>query len=241
MRLNDRIRRPYRFANQLPEQITQQILKMKRQRPSWGAPKIQELLKRKYPEIHSPARSTIHCILDRHGLVKRHKKRRGKAQGTPLRATQTPNDLWCADYKGEFTLTDRRYCYPLTITDYASRFILACEALESTSTSGSFEVFERALQGIWLAQSYSFRQWPTLCLPYGVVWAEPAFSMVGYDWEFLSNESSQAIRSKTAATNACILRLRKRPPNPPVRTSYSNKKSSTLLSMSSIKRDRIKP
>ena len=143
---NDRIRRPYRFANQLPEQITQQILKIKRQRPSWGAPKIQELLKRKYPEIHSPARSTIHCILDRHGLVKRHKKRRGKAQGTPLLATQTPNDLWCADYKGEFTLTDRRYCYPLTITDYASRFILACEALESTSTSGSFDVFERAFK-----------------------------------------------------------------------------------------------
>ena len=126
--LNDRIRRPYRFANQLPEQITHQILKMKRQKPSWGAPKIQELLKRKYPEIHSPARSTIHCILDRHGLVKRHRKRRGKAQGTPLLATQTPNDLWCADDKGEFTLADRRYCYPLTITDYASRFILACEA-----------------------------------------------------------------------------------------------------------------
>jgi putative transposase len=110
--LGDRPRRPYRYANQLPVQLEQEILRIKREKPSWGAPKIREILARRYPTIHSPAKSTIHCILDRHGLVTRHKKRRFKAQGTALVSTQTPNDLWCADFKGEFMLADRRYCYP---------------------------------------------------------------------------------------------------------------------------------
>jgi transposase len=116
--LGDRSRLPYRYANQLPLQVEQEILRIKREKPSWGAPKIREILARRYPEIHSPAKSTIHCILDRHGLVTRHQKKRFKSQGTPLVSTQTPNDLWCADFKGEFTLADRRYCYPLTLTDF---------------------------------------------------------------------------------------------------------------------------
>jgi putative transposase len=54
------------------------------------------------------------------------------------------NELWCADYKGEFMLADRRYCYPLTITDYASRYLLCCDALENTRGKYAFAVFERA-------------------------------------------------------------------------------------------------
>jgi putative transposase len=54
-----------------------------------------------------------------------------------------PNELWCADYKGEFMLADRRYCYPLTITDAASRYLLCCEALSSTRAGLAFTVFER--------------------------------------------------------------------------------------------------
>jgi putative transposase len=144
--LSDRSRRPYRYANQLPVQIEQEILRIKRDKPSWGAPKIREVLARRYPEVHSPAKSTVHCVLDRHGLVTRPKRRRFKAQGTALVSTQIPNDLWCADFKGEFTLADRRYCYPLTVTDYSSRYLLACEALDSTNLAGSFDVFERAFK-----------------------------------------------------------------------------------------------
>jgi putative transposase len=55
-----------------------------------------------------------------------------------------PNELWCADYKGEFMLADRRYCYPLTITDFASRYLIACEALHSTKEAHAFSVFESA-------------------------------------------------------------------------------------------------
>jgi transposase InsO family protein len=90
-----------------------------------------------------PAISTIHAVLDRHGLVKRMGKRRGRATGTALSLGQMPNDLWCVDYKGEFRMGNSAYCYPLTATDHASRFLLLCEALESTREDLAFMAFER--------------------------------------------------------------------------------------------------
>ena len=108
--LTDRSRRPYRHANQLPFQIETRIVRLKQEKPSWGAPKIRERLARLYPDVHTPAISTVHAVLDRHGLVQRRKGRRNKAKGTPLSFPGQPNDLWCADYKGEFMLADRRYC-----------------------------------------------------------------------------------------------------------------------------------
>jgi len=114
--LTDRSRRPYRHANQLPFQIETQIVRLKQDKPSWGAPKIRDKLSRLYPDVHTPAISTVHAVLDRHGLVKRRVRRRNRATGTALSFPGQPNDLWCADYKGEFMLADRRYCYPLTIT-----------------------------------------------------------------------------------------------------------------------------
>jgi transposase len=69
--LQDRSRRPYRHANKLPFQIERTILKLKREYPTWGAPKIREKLIREYPMIKPPAKSTVHAVLDRHGLVKR--------------------------------------------------------------------------------------------------------------------------------------------------------------------------
>jgi putative transposase len=62
----------------------------------------------------------VHAVLDRRGLVKRRTRRRNMAEGTALSRPAQPNELWCADYKGEFMLADRRYYYPLTITDFAS-------------------------------------------------------------------------------------------------------------------------
>ena len=94
----------------------------------------------------TPAVSTIHAVLDRHGLIKRKKRRRYKAQGTPLVAAKQPNELWGADFKGEFMLGNRRYCYPLTITDYRSRYLLACEGLESVRSEFAFSVFERVFK-----------------------------------------------------------------------------------------------
>ena len=96
--------------------------------------------------LKPPAKSTIHAVLDRLDLVKRRKRRRHKAEGTPLSHTHSPNGLWCADYKGECMLGNRQYCYPLTITDYHSRFLLACEGLESTKSPFAFAVFERVFK-----------------------------------------------------------------------------------------------
>ena len=66
--LTDRSRRPYRHANQLPFQIEKLIIQIKKEFSSWGAPKIRERLRRIYPDVHTPAISTVHAILDRHGL-----------------------------------------------------------------------------------------------------------------------------------------------------------------------------
>ena len=74
--LTDRSRRPYRHANQLPTQIETLIVRLKEDRPSWGAPKIRERLARLYPDVHTPAISTVHAVLDRHGLVRRRTRRR---------------------------------------------------------------------------------------------------------------------------------------------------------------------
>jgi putative transposase len=151
--LTDRSRRPYRHARQLPFQIEAAILQLKREHPSWGAPKLRERLRRKHSEVQCPAISTVHAILDRNGLVRRRRRRLYKAEGTALSRPYLPNDLWCADYKGEFMLADRRYCYPLTITDYASRYLLSCEALENTRTLYAFSVFERVFKDFGLPKA----------------------------------------------------------------------------------------
>ena len=148
--LTDRSRRPYRHANQLPLPIEAQIVRLKREYPSWGAPKIRERLRRKYPDLRCPAISTVHAVLDRHGLVERRVRRRYKARGTMLSRPLQPNELWCADFKGEFMLADRRYCFPLTITDFATRYLLRCDALTSTKEAPAFTVFERTFKDFGL-------------------------------------------------------------------------------------------
>lgn len=141
--LCDRTRRPVRFGNQLPFQVEQMVVTLKKDKPSFGAPKIRELIIRKFPDICPRAISTVHSVLDRYGLVTRRGRRRNRATGTALSVPVHPNDLWCADYKGQFMLGNKRYCYPLTITDSATRFILACESLESTKEKYAITTFER--------------------------------------------------------------------------------------------------
>ena len=141
----DRSRRPVRYANQLPEPVERLIVETKKSKPHWGARKIRELLVRRLAgDVRIPARSTVHAVLDRHGLVKRaRKRRRMKAEGTPLSQARLPNDLWCCDYKGEFKTGNGRYCYPLTVTDQASRHIMMVEAHENTKEINALEAFRR--------------------------------------------------------------------------------------------------
>jgi transposase InsO family protein len=142
--LSDRSRRPVRYANQLPPQIESLVVNLKQEKPHWGARKIRELLLRRLAsDVRVPSKSTIHAVLHRHGLVKGMRRPRPRAQGTTLSAGLAPNDLWCADFKGEFKLGNGQYCYPLTVTDHASRYLLLCEALDSTREEMAITAFEQ--------------------------------------------------------------------------------------------------
>src|SRR5712691_882504 len=154
---SDRSRRPYRQANRLPPQLEAVIVRLKREYPGWGAPKIREKLRRQSTAPHLPAISTVHAVLDRHGLVKRRRRRRHTATGTELSRPTEPNALWCADYKGEFMLGDRRYCYPLTITDFASRYLLTCDAVSDDPGTIRLHRVRARVQGLWPTRCRSHR------------------------------------------------------------------------------------
>src|ERR1051326_3782323 len=104
----DRSRRPHRQANRLPAPIEATIVRLKREYPGWGAPKIREKLRQQHTGPHLPAISTVHAVLDRHGLVKRRRRRHHTSAATFLSRPTDANALWCADYKGEFMLGNRR-------------------------------------------------------------------------------------------------------------------------------------
>lgn len=142
--MNDRSSRPWRLANQTPASIEKSIIEIKRKYPTWGAPKILAILGKQDKGIKLPARSTVHAILDRHGLVKRRRKNRlYRSQGTSLITVDSPNQLWCADFKGHFKMGNSDYCYPLTITDQFSRYLISCEGLESAKEKSAVETFKR--------------------------------------------------------------------------------------------------
>lgn len=203
--LTDRSRRPVRYANQLPDQIERLIAESKREKPHWGARKIRELLVRRLAgDVRIPARSTVHAVLDRHGLVSQARKRNraNKAVGTQLSQAVVPNDLWCADFKGEFKLGNRQYCYPLTVTDQASRYLLACEALESTKEVPVLE----APSGSSRNAACRKRSEATMACPSP---APTAFTTSrscrssGSGSASPSSASSPVTRSRTAAMSAC--------------------------------------
>jgi transposase InsO family protein len=137
----DQSRAPKAHPNQTPTAVEKAVVDLRQQHPSWGAPKIRAYLSRK--AIKAPATSTIHAILQRHELVtaKRRRAVPAKAKGTSLSSPDSPNALWCTDFKGHFRLGNGRYCYPLTVTDQKSRFLLACEGFESINEQLCLEAF----------------------------------------------------------------------------------------------------
>jgi transposase InsO family protein len=145
--LNNKSTLPYNRPNKTPTEVENLITQLRELHKTWGAPKIKEYLSRKHPDLVIPAKSTIHAILERNKLIqKKRRNKKYKAQGTMLERPLKSNDLWCADFKGQFRLKNRKYCYPLTITDPWSRYIISCEALESTKETETIPVFERAFR-----------------------------------------------------------------------------------------------
>lgn len=144
--LRDRSRAPKRQGRRTSPEIEELVLKAQKEH-GWGARKLRKVLMRDNPELRLPCISTFHEILKRHGLTKPRRKRRAVPMDTSvLRAPTAPNQLWCADFKGQFRLKNGKYCYPLTITDAYSRYILACEAHESTKAIPARAVFQRVFR-----------------------------------------------------------------------------------------------
>lgn len=142
--LADQSRSARTRPNQTEKAVVRAIVRAREEHPTWGAPKIKAFLEKRLSDDVVPARSTIHAILERHSLVKKRRIRPmvHKAKGTDLSKPDAPNSLWCADFKGQFKLGNKTLCYPLTVTDQFSRFLLACEALEDTKEEAVIDVFD---------------------------------------------------------------------------------------------------
>ena len=142
--LEERSRRPHRAPNQTADEIVAAILEARYRHPVWGGKKLRALLQRRHPRWTLPGRSTVCDILRRHGLVPtRRPRRRLGHPGRPTTIMGAPNAVWCADYKGQFKTGDGRYCYPLTVTDGFSRYLLGCQGLGSTAGAEAQPVFTR--------------------------------------------------------------------------------------------------
>jgi putative transposase len=132
--LKERSRAPHCNAKKMPAYIEEQILALKYKYPYWGSKKISNWLTQEHCEIQWPAKSTIDDLFKRHNLIIPSKrKRRVAPYKEPFICVTQPNDSWSIDYKGQFRLGNKQVCYPLTITDNFSRFILATEGSDRIS------------------------------------------------------------------------------------------------------------
>jgi len=140
----DRSRRPQSSPGQTAKEIEELFVALRQRHADWGPKKLIRILGERHAGLCLPARSTVAAILRRRGLVERRRRRRHHEHpGQPVREAKAPNELWTADFKGQFRTRDGEYCYPLTIADHHSRYLLACEALPSVQGRGVRPVFER--------------------------------------------------------------------------------------------------
>jgi len=127
-------------------EVTELLIAGRKLHPTWGPRKLKKVLEGQH-KLTLPSASTIGDILVRNELVQRRTRRpRHKAQPTALREANAPNDTWCADYKGQFRLGDQSYCYPLTLTDQRSRYILGCEGMAAISDDAARDVSEEVFR-----------------------------------------------------------------------------------------------
>jgi putative transposase len=149
--LDERSRKPGSSPNQTPEYIVRAILEARQRHPAWGAKKLLSILGKRHSHWPWPARSTVCDILRRHGLVPKPRHRRHIGHpGKPTTLIAAPNDVWTADFKGQVKTGDGLYCYPLTVADGFSRFLLGCQALSSTRVQEAKPVFVRLFKDFGL-------------------------------------------------------------------------------------------
>ena len=152
--LQERSRAPHTCPHRIAEAVATLLCAARRQHPSWGPAKLLAWLRPRYPGVELPAVSTAGDLLAHRGLVTRRRRRRHYLHpGVVPALTTQPNDLWTADFKGHFRTRDGVYCYPLTVADQHTRYLLACHGLLSTQGSGVRPVFERLFRAYGLPQA----------------------------------------------------------------------------------------
>jgi len=144
--LKDRSRAPKSCPHATPEALVKSLVELRQMHPTWGPRKLLAVLGKREPELPWPAASTVGGILKRHGLVeggRRRARRPSSHPGRPLVQASAPNQVWTGDFKGQFRTQDGEWCYPLTVADAYSRFLLGVAGLDSVSESQAWPVFER--------------------------------------------------------------------------------------------------
>lgn len=139
-------RRPYNSPSQTDPALAQELIALRKAHPSWGARKLLDIMHGRHPSRLLPSPSTACRILLRHGLVRSRRRFRRAHPGAPKSVPQGPNDIWAADYKGQFRLKNSNYCFPLTVSDLASRFILGIDAHPAISFDLTQKHFSRLFQ-----------------------------------------------------------------------------------------------
>ncbi len=109
-----------------------------------GPKKIQVLLRQKHPDWDIPSKTTIYNILAEGGLIHQQKRRKRVPAGQlPFSAVREANDVWSADFKGQFKTQDRSWCYPLTVMDHQTRYLLDCRNFKGTGLEQTKNAFEK--------------------------------------------------------------------------------------------------
>lgn len=147
-------RAPINHPNQTTEHIIALLVEAKLRHLHWGPEKLLDFLTTQQPQIKWPAVCTAEKWLKRHGLVKKRRLRKQvPAYSEPFLTCDAPNKVWSADYKGQFKTGDGRWCYPLTITDNMSRYLIACRGLYSPCYADTQPWFEWAFREYGLPEA----------------------------------------------------------------------------------------
>jgi transposase InsO family protein len=155
--LKEQSRAPKNCPHRTPLGMLRLLIREKLRNRKRGPRKIRAQLKRRYPHLNLPATSTISYWLKKEGLVKERKKRRHvPPYSEPFGDCRAPNDVWSMDYKGQFHLKGGRLCYPLTVTDNFSRFILGCDALRGPRYNPTRRCLENIFRAYGLPYAMRF-------------------------------------------------------------------------------------
>ena len=150
--LHERSHAPHRCPHRIDAALAELLVAARQQHPRWGPAKLLHYLAPRHPRVATwPAVSTVADLLKRHGLVAKRRRRRPVVHpgAVPIH-TAAPNDLWTADFKGQFRTQDGVYCYPLTVADQHTRYLLAVHGLLNTRVVGALAAFERAFRAYGL-------------------------------------------------------------------------------------------